>query len=151
MVLSLRKQISKGYVNMNLTWGPGVPQFMPTDIMNEDEIREYGVVAAINFCKKNDFVIINAQAAKNVWPNIVAQKDNLLWFIAVATAIYPEYGKFEQDEKDNLIEHANKFGALAVVMNISIGSADAERCSESLALRDDEFRVSIAPMEFLNK
>ena len=134
-----------------MTWGYGVPQFVPTDIMTKDEIREYGVGAAMTFCKQNGFEIINAQAAENVWPNIVAKKDNFLWFIAVATGIAPEFGKLEQDEKDNLVQHANKFGALAVVMNVSMGSSDAERCSESLALRDDDFRIGIAPMEFLNK
>ena len=136
---------------MNPYWGYGVPQFMPTDRMTEDEIREYGVGYAMSFLKENGFSLVNAQAAKNVWPNIVAQKDNFLWFIAVATAIAPEFGHFEQDEKDNLVQHANKFNALAVVMNVSMGSSDAERCSESLALRDDDFRIGIAPMEFLNK
>ena len=136
---------------MNMIWGPGIPGFMPTDVMTEDEIREYGVRIAMTHCRNNGFEIINAQAAENVWPNIVAQKDGKLWFIAVATKVAPEYGALEQDEKDNLVEHAGKFGAQAAVLSVSFGSKEPERFSESIALHDDEFVVSTAPMEILDK
>jgi len=136
---------------MNMIWGPGVPGFLPTDVMTEDEIREYGVHIALTHCRNNDYEIINAQAAENVWPNIVAKKDDRLWFIAVATKVAPEHGSLEQDEKDNLVEHADKFGAVAAVLSVSFGSRDPERFSESLALHDDDFLVSVSPMEILNK
>ena len=136
---------------MNMIWGPGIPGFLPTDVMTEDEIREYGVRIAMTHCRNDGYEIINAQAAENVWPNIVAKKDGKLWFIAVATKVAPEYGALEQDEKDNLIEHAGRFGAQAAVLSVSFGSKDPERFSESIALHDDDFVVSTAPMEILNQ
>ena len=135
---------------MNLIWGPGIPGFMPTDVMTEDEIREYGVRIALAWCHGNEYEVINAQAAENVWPNIVAKKDGKLWFIAVATKVAPEHGKLEQDEKEYLVGHANEFNAKAAVLSVSFGSKDPERFSESIALHDDDFLVSTSPLEVLN-
>ena len=132
-------------------WERGIPYFDPYDILTEDDIRSFGVDTMVSVLKDTGFEVINFQAVKNIWPNIVAKKDNFLWFIAVATGVAPEYGALEEDEKENLIAHAAKFNAIAAIAYVSIGSTDPERFDASLLLRQDNYQFNFKPMEILNK
>ena len=135
----------------NMQWGRGIPGFFTTDRMTEDVIRYCGIDAMLSYLRKNGYELVTASAEKNIWPNIVAKKDDQLWFIAVATDIAPASGSLEDDEKENLVKHAAKFSAVPAVACVSISSTDPERAEGSLALRDDEFNMSLTSFDVLNK
>lgn len=94
--------------------------------MTPEEIHQFGIEIVHDQLIKDGYEIkaVYAEMGKN--PQIVAQKNDQLAFIAVRTACYPEKGQLEENVHFNMIDHASQFKAIPYFASVGIAKADAE-------------------------
>jgi hypothetical protein len=93
--------------------------------MTMEEIHDFGIEIVLKQLKKKGYEIqiVNTEYGMN--PQIVGKKENNLAFIAVRTACYPEKGQLEESIHFEMIEHADKYGAIPYFASVGIANADA--------------------------
>ncbi len=95
-----------------------------SNIMTTEEIHNFGIEIVFNQLKKEGYEIqsVNTELGKN--PQIIAKRENQLTFIAVRTACYPGKGQLEESVHFQMIEHADKHGAIPYFASVGIANAD---------------------------
>ena len=101
-----------------------------TERMTSEEIHDFGVEIVARHLEKEGHEIkdLNSDLGKN--PQIVAEKDGRLFFIAVRTACYPEKGKLEDFIHFQMLEHADKHHAIPYFASVGIANAEAKTEAE---------------------
>ena len=100
---------------------------MATQLMTAAEIHDFGVEAVFKQLQKDGYEILgcNSDIGKN--PQIVAKKDNLLKFILVRTACYPNKGSLESKaEALQAIIHAESNNATCYFASVGIANAEGK-------------------------
>lgn len=121
------------------------------DLMTSSELHEFGLQLAVeNVLKPKQFDILEVQPKLFVYPHVVAQVDNELFFFAITTAIAPNYGTLENGMRDELIRHAKRFCANPVFFGISLTPIDEEQRRLSIAVRHAGFNMSYGDPVFLD-
>jgi hypothetical protein len=103
--------------------------------MTDEEIHDFGIEIVFNQLKKEAYKIQSVNTKFGVNPQIIAKKGTQLAFIAVRTACYPEKGKLEESVHFQMIEHADKHGAIPYFASVGIANANAKT--------EDEMRVPV--------
>ena len=103
--------------------------------MTIEEIHDFGIEIVFNQLKKEGYEIQSINTEFGINPQIIAKKGNQLSFIAVRTACYPEKGKLEESVHFQMIERADKHGAIPYFASVGIANANAKT--------EDEMRVPV--------
>lgn len=115
--------------------------------MTMQEIHEFGIEIVFNQLKKEGYEIQSVNTEFGMNPQIVGKKGNQLGFIAVRTACYPGKGQLEKSVHFQMIEHADKNGAIPYFASVGIANADATTEEErAIPLKDAGFHVAYEGM-----
>lgn len=79
---------------------------MVFELMNTQEIHEFGLQVLLQHLTEKGFEIEFAQHNKSEIPHVVAKQGEQLIFILVATDVYPNKGTIADSDKQALLEHA---------------------------------------------
>jgi len=115
--------------------------------MTIEEIHDFGIEIVFNQLKKEGYEIQSVNTEIGVNPQIIAKKGSQLVFIAVRTARYPEKGILEESVHFQIIEHADKHGAIPYFASVGIANADATTEEEmSVPVKGAGFHVAYEGM-----
>jgi len=104
--------------------------------MNSDDIHQFGLRFMYRQLLENDFEVLSVEPDLETFPQIVAKKDDQLYFIIVQTAVYPEVGDLPSNYQIRQIqEHATKHKAIAKFASLGLANADAKKESKKSELR----------------
>lgn len=127
---------------------------MSSELMNFQEIHEFGLQVLVEYLEKKGFVIEFVQPNKNEIPHIVAKQQDDLIFIIASTDIYPNKGEISEDEKINLLDHAQNFKAKSACAYLGIANAEGvttkniELCGK--AVKNAQFYTDFSGLEFIH-
>ena len=97
---------------------------MAFELMNTQEIHEFGLQVLLQHLTEKGFEIEFAQPNKSEIPHVVAKQGEQLIFILVATDVYPNKGTIADSDKQALLEHAQTFAAQSACAYLGIANAD---------------------------
>jgi hypothetical protein len=120
--------------------------------MTIEEIHDFGIEIVFDQLKKEGYEIQNVNIDICMNPQIIAKKGSQLAFIAVRTACYPEKGRLEESVHFQMIEHADKHGALPYFASVGIANADATTDEEmSVPVKGAGFHVAYDGMLIITR
>ncbi len=93
--------------------------------MTMEEFHNFGIEIVFNQLKKEGYEIQSTNTEHGMNPQIVGKKGNQLAFVAVRTACYPGKGQLEESVHFQMIEHADKHGAIPYFASVGIANAGA--------------------------
>ena len=88
---------------------------MAFELMNTQEIHEFGLQVLLQYLTEKGFEIEFVQPNKSEIPHVVAKQGEQLIFILVATDVYPNKGTIADSDKQALLEHAQTFAAQSFI------------------------------------
>ena len=116
------------------------------------EIHDFGIEIVFNQLKKEGFEIQGVNTDIGMNPQIIAKKGSQLVFIAVRTACYPEKGQLEESAHFQMIEHADKHGAIPYLASVGISNANAKTAEEmSVPIKGGGFHVAYQGMLIITR
>lgn len=119
--------------------------------MNFAEQHQFGLRFMYRELLKKGFEILSVEPDLETFPQIVANKNDQLYFIVVQTAVYPEVGDLPTNHQIRLIrEHAEKHKAITKFASLGLANANAKSEAEkSLLMKGDEFLVNYSGLKEL--
>ena len=120
-------------------------------LLSKQEVIEFGLRYAYGALSKDGFEILSVRPEPEIDPQIVAKKDDQLYFIVVRTEVFPEVGDLPSLSRINLIrEHAQKHQALAKFISIGLMNAEAKNEDDKSQLhKGGEFYVNYSGLHEL--
>lgn len=104
--------------------------------MNTEDIHQFGLRFMYRQLTENGFEVLSVEPDLETFPQIVARKDDQLYFIIVQTSKYPEVGDLPTNHQIKQIrEHATKHKAITKFASLGLANADAKDESEKSKLR----------------
>jgi hypothetical protein len=120
--------------------------------MTMEEIHDFGIEIVFNQLKKEGYEIQSVNTVYGMNPQIIAKKGNQLAFIAIRTACYPGKGQLEESVHFQMIEHADKHGAIPYFASVGIANADATTDEEiAIPLKGAGFHVAYEGMVIISR
>ena len=97
--------------------------------LSGSELHELGIKWVYKQIKNEyEILSVNIEFEKN--PQILARKDDKMYFIVVKTSTYPDLGSLSSNAAEEIIKHANKHKANILFAHVGIANADANKDSE---------------------
>ncbi len=90
-----------------------------------EELHELGIKWVYKHIK-TEYQILNVNIDMDKNPQILAEKENQLYFIVVKTSTYPDVGWLTPTAAEEIIQHANKHKAKILFASVGIANADAK-------------------------
>jgi len=120
-------------------------------LLSKQEVIEFGLRYAYGALSKDGFEILSVRPEPEIDPQIVAKKDDQLYFIVVRTEVFPEVGDLPSLSRINQIrEHAQKHQALAKFISIGLMNAEAKNEDDKSQLhKGGEFYVNYSGLDEL--
>ena len=120
-------------------------------LLSKQEVIEFGLRYAYGALSKDGFEILSVRPEPEIDPQIVAKKDDQLYFIVVRTEVFPEVGDLPSLSRINQIrEHAQKHQALAKFISIGLMNAEAKNEDDRSQLhKGGEFYVNYSGLHEL--
>ena len=104
--------------------------------MNTEDIHQFGLRFIYRQLIENEFEVLSVEPDLETFPQIVAKKQDQLYFIVVQTSRYPEVGDLPTIHQIKQIrEHATKHNAITKFASLGLANADAKNESEKSKLR----------------
>ena len=132
-------------------WGYGIPRYTKGDVLEGEELLRFAMNSVLwkaEFENKGHKVI-EATAKPGVIPNIVCEMNGKLTFIVVKVSVAPDMPVLSVEEKKNILQHAEKFGADAYFTPIGVGATDPERFEAGLILKNDAYCFNYTGLEII--
>lgn len=119
--------------------------------MNTDEIHQFGLRFMYRELLKKGFEVLLVEPDLETFPQIVARKDNQLYFIVVQTDIYPEVGDLPSNYQIRQIrEHAEKHKAITLFASLGLANAKfITEAEKSKFKKGDELLVNFSGLKEL--
>ncbi len=119
--------------------------------MNLEELHQFGLRFMYQELLKNKFEVLSVEPDLETFPQIVARKENQLYFIVVQSATYPEVGDLPTNHQIKRIrEHAEKHNALTKFASLGLANADAKNETEkSILNKGNEFLINYSGLKEL--
>lgn len=119
--------------------------------LNADEILLFGLRHTYGRLIKEGFEVLSVRPEPEIDPQIVAKKDNQLYFIVVRTDIYPHQGEMPSISRIQQVrDHAKKHTAICKFVSIGLKNAEAKNDIEKSKLyKGGEFLVSYSGLQEL--
>lgn len=126
---------------------------MDRELMNEQEIHEFGLQVLIQYLKNKGYQVEFAQPDRNSLPHVIAKQGEQLIFILAATDVYPHKGKISDTDKAALLEHAKKFAAQSACAYLGLANAEGvekkDKALISKAYKDARYMTDFSGLEFI--
>lgn len=119
--------------------------------LTAEEIILFGLRHSYGRLIKEGFEVLSVRQEPEIDPQIVAQKDNQLYFIVVRTDIYPQRGELPSISRIQQVrEHAEKHKAIPKFISIGLTNANATSEAEKSSLyKGGEFLVDYSGLQEL--
>lgn len=119
--------------------------------LTSQEVIEFGLRYVYGQLVKDGYEVLSVRPEPEVDPQILAKKDEQLYFIVVRTAVYPEVGDLPSISNINQIrDHAEKHQAKSKFVSIGLINAEAKDEDEKSKLRKGgEFGVNYSGLHEL--
>ena len=121
---------------------------MAFELMNTQEIHEFGLQVLLQHLTEKGFEIEFAQPNKSEIPHVVAKQGEQLIFILVATDVYPNKGTIADSDKQALLEHAQTCAYLGIANADGVVNKDKELCAK--AFKNAQFYTDFSGLEFIH-
>lgn len=115
------------------------------EIMNNQELHEYGVNLIASYLKEEGYTIIELNTEPNIDPQIIAQKLSDMMFVVVRTVMYP---KKEKDIKISntqlkiIKDGGTAYGAKCYLAKVGLANPNAKNAKElGMPYKDTELLV----------
>ncbi|MCQ2979236.1 MAG: hypothetical protein MJ245_05530, partial [Clostridia bacterium] len=112
-----------------------------TNIMNKDELHEYGINLITNYLEKNDYTIMEKNLELDSVPQLVVQKGTDMSFVIVETYMYPKKNiKIDKDKLTYMKQVADGYNAKCFVARVGLAWAGAMNGKElGMAYKNSDF------------
>ena len=94
--------------------------------MTSQEIHDFGIQIASNLLEKESYEIQGVNNELGLNPQIVAEKENQLAYIAIRTGCYPGEGQLEEPDHFKMKELAELAGAVPFFGSVGIANSDSK-------------------------
>ena len=120
-------------------------------LLNSQEIIDFGLRHAYGQLVKEGYEILSVRPEPDVDPQILAKKENQLYFIIIRTDVYPEIGDLPSLSRISQVnEHAKTHDAKTKFISIGLMNAEAKNEEEkSKLLKGGEFYVNYSGLHEL--
>jgi len=105
-------------------------------LMTSEEIHSFGIEIVVGQLRKEGYEIVGVNTKLDMYPQIMAKKNDVTALIVVRTACYPEKGTLEGPLHFQMINLADKHGAIPYFASVGIANANAET-DEEMAMAVD--------------
>ena len=93
--------------------------------LSGEELHELGIKWVYKHIKDDyEILSVNIEFEKN--PQILAKKDEDMYFIVVKTSTYPDLGSLSPSAAEEIIKHADKHKAKILFAHVGVANADAK-------------------------
>jgi len=93
--------------------------------LSGEELHELGIKWVYRHIKDDyEILSVNIEFEKN--PQILAKKDEDMYFIVVKTSTYPDLGSLSPSAAEEIIKHADKHKAKILFAHVGVANADAK-------------------------
>lgn len=133
-----------------IDWGEGIPNYSIKDLMTKEEVHDFGIEVIGGYLNKKGFEVLNVNNTLNMFPSIIAKKDEQLYAVVVMTDIIPVVPKMYYDNKRKLIDLCKSRNYIPAFASVPIGSVDSERLERSIALHGDGYYTNFAGLEYIS-
>ena len=96
-------------------------------LMTKEEIHEFGLQILSRYLEANAYEIEMMHPNMQMFPHVIAKKNGQLVFIIAATDVYPNKGKFSDDEKAALLEKPPSLTRRRLVLILALPMPKARR------------------------
>jgi len=119
--------------------------------LTNDEIILFGLRHSYGRLLKEGFEVLSVRPELEIDPQIVAKKEDELYFIVVRTDIYPHKGELPSISRiQQLRDHAEKHNAVCKFISIGLTNANADDEAEKSKLyKGGEFLVDYSGLQEL--
>jgi len=119
--------------------------------MNSEEIHLFGLRFMYRELTQSGFEVLSVEPDTETFPQIIARKEEQLYFIVVQTAIYPEVGDLPTNHQIKQIrEHAEKHKAITKFASLGLANAESNSEAEkSILKKGQEFLVNYSGLKEL--
>jgi len=119
--------------------------------LNAQEIIDFGLRHAYGQLVKEGFEILSVRPEPELDPQILAKKENQLYFIIIRTEVYPEIGDLPSISRISQVnEHAKKHEAKTKFISIGLMNAEAKNEEDKSKLyKGGEFYVNYSGLHEL--
>lgn len=106
--------------------------------MNLAELHLFGLRFMYRELTENGFDVLSVEPDLETFPQIVAKKDDQLYFIVVQSSAYPLVGDLPTNHQIKLInEHAKKHQAITKFASLGIANGEAKTEKEKSILKKE--------------
>jgi len=93
--------------------------------LSGEELHELGIKWVYKHIKDDyEILSVNIEFEKN--PQILAKKDDEMYFIVVKTSTYPDLGSLSPMAAEEIIKHADKHKAKILFAHVGVANADSK-------------------------
>ncbi len=93
--------------------------------LSGEELHELGIKWVYKHIKDEyEILSVNIEFEQN--PQIIARKDDEMYFIVVKTSTYPDLGSLSPMAAEEIIKHADKHKAKILFANVGVANADTK-------------------------
>lgn len=116
---------------------------MSKEVMNDNELHEYGINLMINYLEKNDYTIMEVNREKESNPQIIAEKGTDMCFILVSTFMYPKKDvKTDKGMIKSIKEACKNYNAKLYEAKVGLALASAMTGKElGIPYKNEDFLV----------
>ncbi len=124
-------------------WADGVPK----NIKDEDRLTLKHILSmCIRFTvdeiiKDRGYKVLGINDETNSYPNILLEKDEKKYAVAVVPCIYPNFIRKNDELRIRFAKDAEQRNLIPVLCPVLIHSQDVERAKASVMLKGDLFRI----------
>ena len=121
-------------------WGDGVPPYDRRDLMVIEELMDLAMDVVSDYAvKRCGYNIIESHSSPVFIPNLILEKDGRLYYAVVEAAIAPAVPQLSDEKLKAMKKYAETMDAKCLYAAVGIGSSDAERFMQRIALCGDSF------------
>jgi len=120
-------------------------------LLSRQDIIDFGLRYVYGELLKDGFEVLSVRPEPEVDPQILAKKEEQLYFIVVRTDVYPDVGDLPSISRINQIrDHAKKHKALSKFASIGLMNAEAKNEEDKSKLyKGGEFYVNYSGLHEL--
>jgi len=99
-------------------------------IMSQEELHFLGIKVVYKDMVDKGYKVLNVRKETDLNPQILATKDDQLYFVVVRTTAYPDMGILVPHVAADVLKHGTKHDAICLFASVGIANASGETDEE---------------------
>lgn len=128
-------------------WEPGIPEYTEKDLLTHEELMAMAMSRVKEEIDEKGYEIVGMRGEANAVPNYIVRDGDTTMFIVVRAGVIPVVPGLPVQIGKAILAHAEKFGAECYYASVAFGSADDDRFSAGILLRDDAYLCKYVGMK----